>query len=74
MTHGMRDILLVKCKQTIEELHLELEEEKKARIAAEESINKLERSVTDKLSIINDLTLRNKTLNGNCHWKCLCMT
>jgi hypothetical protein len=29
MAFGTRDVLLVKCKQAIEELHIELEEEKK---------------------------------------------
>lgn len=60
----MRDILLVKCKQAIEELHLELEDEKKIRATAEESVARLERDIVDKDSAIRDLTHRNEKLIG----------
>ena len=62
--HGMRDILLMKCKQTIEELHLEIEELKKARATAEDTASRLEHDMIDKESTIRDLAHRNEKLVG----------
>ena len=62
---GMRDIFLMKCKQTIEELHLEVEEQKKARALAEETVSRLESDAIDKDATIRELSHRNEKSLGS---------
>lgn len=66
--HGMRDILLVKCKQAIEELHVELEDEKKVRTQTEEALAKIERETLDKESEVRELSHYNEKLAGQSYF------
>jgi hypothetical protein len=54
----------VKCKQAIEELHIELENERKTRHQNEETILKLEKEGLEKESRIRDGQYKEEKLNG----------
>ena len=58
MTAGMRDVLLLKCKQAIEELHTELEGEKKLRQQAEMAQSDAENDAEAREGEIRELRLR----------------
>lgn len=62
--HGLKDILYVKCMQTIEELRIELEDEKRARVHSDENYIRLERDLLEKDSIIRELTYRADKITG----------
>ena len=62
---GMRDILLVKCKQAIEELHAELDDEKKIRTQNEEKMSKLDRQILEKDSKLRESEYREDKLKGS---------
>jgi septal ring factor EnvC (AmiA/AmiB activator) len=57
-------VLLVKCKQAIEELHVELEDEKKIRNQNEETILRLEKETLEKEAKIRDLQYKEEKLTG----------
>ena len=58
LAYGSKDLLLVKCKQMIEELRIELEQEKKLKQQCDETAVKLERDCLDRDSKIRDLEYR----------------
>lgn len=62
--NGAKDILLVKCKQTIEELNMELEQEKRLRAHAEDSITNLELTINEKEAALRENVSRNEKLAG----------
>jgi len=64
MTGGMRDILLMKCKQAIEELHLELEGEKKLRQQLEEALQDAENESQEKDSELREIRYKHESLAG----------
>lgn len=64
MTGGMRDVLLMKCKQAIEELHLELEGEKKLRFQVEEALTEAENESQEKDSELREMRYKQEKLNG----------
>lgn len=64
LAYGTKDLLLVKCKQAIEELHVELEEEKKFRTQNEETIAKLEKENLEKDSKIRELQYKEEKFGG----------
>ena len=61
---GMRDILLVKCKQAIEELHSELDDEKKIKTQNEEKISILEKEILEKDSRLREFEHAKQKMKG----------
>ena len=61
---GLRDVLLVKCKQAIEELHLEIEEERKKNLKLEGTNGRLESESVEKGILIRDLQQQIAKLQG----------
>ncbi len=64
MTGGVRDVLLMKCKQAIEELHLELEGEKRLRQQIEESLIEAENETHEKESELREIKFKFENLSG----------
>ena len=64
MTAGVRDVLLVKCKQAIEELHSELEGEKKLRQQIEESLAEAETENHEKDSELREMRFQQEKQIG----------
>ena len=60
----MRDVLLMKCKQAIEELHLELEGEKKLRQQLEENFAEAENESQEKDSELREIRYKYESLSG----------
>lgn len=61
---GSRDVLLMKCKQAIEELHIELESERKIRQEIEDSLAETENELHEKDSQLREMRYNQEKLQG----------
>ena len=61
---GSRDVLLMKCKQAIEELHIELESERKIRQEIEDSLAEAENELHEKDSQLREMRYNQERLQG----------
>ena len=57
--------MLAKCKHAIEELHFELEYERKSKADLEQLISRLESEGVEKGRVIQEFSQRNADLQGN---------
>ena len=61
---SFRNNLLSKCKQTIEELHIELEAERKSKGDLEHRVNRLESEYVEREKLMREHSEKNLGLNG----------
>ena len=64
LSNGVRDVLLMKCKQAIEELHLELEGEKKIRQQIEDALAEAENEANEKDGQLREMRYKNEKQQG----------
>ena len=60
----MRDVLLMKCKSAIEELHQEIEELQRSKASLEEKTSKLERELIEKDNLLKQERYFKEHLEG----------
>lgn len=64
LSNGVRDVLLMKCKQAIEELHLELEGEKKIRQQIEDALAEAESEANEKDGQLREMRYKTEKQQG----------
>lgn len=61
---GTRDVLLMKCKQAIEELHIELESERKIRQEIEDQLAEAENELHEKDTQLREMRNNQERFQG----------